>query len=57
MIRYVGKGKRLMKNKQLMEDLEKSMDDKVEKQRLMEGYLGYIICSTQVHFVNSPQIH
>ena len=57
MIRYVGKGKRLMKNKQLMEELEKSMDDKVEKQRLMEGFLGYIICSTQVHFVNGSQIH
>ncbi|XP_039135373.1 sucrose synthase 7-like [Dioscorea cayenensis subsp. rotundata] len=52
--RYVGKGKRLMKNKQLMEDLEKSMDDKVEKQRLMEGYLGYIICSTQEAVVLPP---
>lgn len=47
---YVGKGKRLMKTQQLMEELEKSMDDKIEKQRLMEGLLGYIICSTQVNF-------
>lgn len=39
-----------MKNQQLMEELEKSMDDKVEKERLMEGFLGYIICSTKVNF-------
>ena len=38
-----------MKNQQLMEELEKSMDDKVEKDKLMEGFLGYIICSTQVN--------
>lgn len=37
-----------MKNKQLMDELEKSLDDKIEKERLMEGFLGYIICSTQV---------
>ena len=47
--RYVSKGKRLMKNQQLMEELRQSMDDKVEIERLMEGFLGYIICSTQVN--------
>lgn len=31
-----------------MDELEKSLDDKIEKERLMEGFLGYIICSTQV---------
>jgi Sucrose synthase len=46
--RYISKGKRLMKNQALMDELEKSMDDKVEKDKLMEGFLGYIICSTQV---------
>ncbi|KAJ0966792.1 hypothetical protein J5N97_023709 [Dioscorea zingiberensis] len=51
---YVSKGKRLMKNKQLMAELEKSMDDKVEKARLMEGFLGYIICSTQEAVVLPP---
>uniref|UniRef100_A0A0E0P766 sucrose synthase n=1 Tax=Oryza rufipogon TaxID=4529 RepID=A0A0E0P766_ORYRU len=30
-----------------MEELEKSLDDKVEKEKLVEGFLGYIICSTQ----------
>lgn len=38
-----------MKNQQLMEELEKSMDDRVEKEKLMEGYLGSVICSTQVN--------
>jgi hypothetical protein len=46
--RYVSKGKRLLKNQQLIEELEKSLDDKVEKEKLVEGFLGYIICSTQV---------
>ncbi|KAM0945218.1 putative sucrose synthase [Dioscorea sansibarensis] len=51
---YVSKGKRLMKNKQLMDELEKSLDDKIEKERLMEGFLGYIICSTQEAAVVPP---
>ena len=46
--RYVSKGRRLLKNQQLMEELERSLDDKVEKEKLVEGFLGYIICSTQV---------
>jgi sucrose synthase len=46
--RYISKGKRLMKNQALMDEMERSMDDKVEKDKLMEGFLGYIICSTQV---------
>lgn len=37
-----------MKNQQLVEELEKSLDDKAEKEKLVEGFLGYIICSTQV---------
>jgi len=44
----VSKGKRLLKNQQLIEELEKSLDDKVEKEKLVEGFLGYVICSTQV---------
>ncbi|WOL18196.1 sucrose synthase 7-like isoform X1 [Canna indica] len=52
--RYVSKGKRLMKNQQLMEELESTMDDKVEKTKLMEGFLGLIICSTQEAIVLPP---
>lgn len=46
--RYLSKGKRLLKNQQLLEELEKALDDKVEKEKLVEGFLGYIICSTPV---------
>ncbi|THU58383.1 hypothetical protein C4D60_Mb03t13670 [Musa balbisiana] len=52
--RYVSKGKRVMKNPQLMEELEKSIDDKAEKAKVMEGFLGYIICSTQEAVVLPP---
>ncbi|KAL5214480.1 hypothetical protein ABZP36_003632 [Zizania latifolia] len=52
--RYVSKGRRLLKNQQLMEELEKSLDDKVEKEKLIEGFLGYIICSTQEAVVLPP---
>ncbi|KAJ0963883.1 hypothetical protein J5N97_029005 [Dioscorea zingiberensis] len=51
---YVSKGKRLMKNKQLMDELEKAMDDRIEKERLMEGFLGFIICSTPEAVVLPP---
>ncbi|KAG6466561.1 hypothetical protein ZIOFF_075649 [Zingiber officinale] len=46
--RYVSKGKRIMKNKQLMEEFDSTLDDKHEKTKLMEGFLGLIICATQV---------
>jgi len=52
--RYVSKGRRLLKNQQLMEELEKSLDDKVEKEKLVGGFLGYIICSTQEAVVLPP---
>ncbi|KAK8948115.1 Sucrose synthase 7 [Platanthera guangdongensis] len=34
--RYVSRGKRVVKNQELIEELEKSMDDKIEKSKLME---------------------
>ena len=52
--RYVSKGRRLLKNQQLVEELEKSLDDKAEKEKLVEGFLGYIICSTQVILLYIP---
>ncbi|KAM0898712.1 hypothetical protein ACQ4PT_021773 [Festuca glaucescens] len=53
--RYVSKGRRLMKNWQLVEELERSADDdKLEKAKLAEGFLGYVICSTQEAVVLPP---
>lgn len=43
-----------MKNQLLMEELEASMDDRVEKARVVEGFLGYIILSTQVNTLALP---
>ncbi|KAM3223200.1 hypothetical protein ACQJBY_056881 [Aegilops geniculata] len=55
--RYVSKGRRLMKNQQLMEELEASAgDDKPEKARLADGFLGYVVCSTQEAVVLPPLV-
>ncbi|XP_072970385.1 sucrose synthase 7-like [Typha angustifolia] len=54
--RYVSKGKRVMKNQQLMEELENSIDDKVEKAKLVESILGHFICSTQEAVVLPPLV-
>ena len=44
-----------MKNGQLVEELERSADDnKLEKAKLAEGFLGYVICSTQEAVVLAP---
>ena len=37
-----------MKNQQLMEEMESALDDKVEKAKILEGFLGYIVSSAQV---------
>lgn len=46
--KYIGKGKRLMKLPHLMEEMEQVIDDKAERTRVLEGLLGYILCTTQV---------
>ena len=46
--RYVGKGKRLMKLNHLMDEMEAVIDDKNERTKVLEGVLGYILCSTLV---------
>ncbi|KAF0934530.1 hypothetical protein E2562_025626 [Oryza meyeriana var. granulata] len=53
--RYVSQGRRLMKRQQLLDELDKSMDDdKAEKNQLLQGFLGYIISSTQEAAVLPP---
>lgn len=46
--RFVAKGKRLMKRHHLMDEVEKSIEDKIERGKVLEGLLGYILSSTQV---------
>ncbi|KAG1361120.1 putative Sucrose synthase 6 [Cocos nucifera] len=54
--RYVSKGRRVMKNQELIAELEKSVDDKSDLDRLMEGFLGYTISCTQEAVVLPPII-
>lgn len=49
--RFVAMGKRLMKMQRVMEELEKSIEDKHERSKVLEGLLGYIISSTQVYIM------
>lgn len=46
--KYIEKGKRLMKLHHLMEEMEIVIDDKAERQQVLSGLLGYILCTTQV---------
>lgn len=41
-------GKRLMKPHQIMEEMDKAIEDKAERAKVFEGLLGSIIGSTQV---------
>ncbi|KAJ8444179.1 hypothetical protein Cgig2_030999 [Carnegiea gigantea] len=54
--RYLQQGRRLMKVHNLMEELEKSIDDQAERAQVLEGPLGYILCSTQDAAVVPPHV-
>ncbi|CAB4311890.1 unnamed protein product [Prunus armeniaca] len=54
--RFVAMGKRLMKMQHVMEELEKSIEDKHERSKVLEGLLGYIISSTQEAAVVPPYV-
>lgn len=40
-----------MKRQHIMDEVDKSIQDKNERQKVLEGVLGYILCSTQVMFL------
>lgn len=48
--RFVANGRRLMKHQDLMDEIEKSIEDKLERSKVLEGSLGRILSSTQVMF-------
>ncbi|GMP26770.1 hypothetical protein CsSME_00003068 [Camellia sinensis var. sinensis] len=54
--KYIEKGKRLMKLHHLMDEMEKVIDDKKEKEQVLSGLLGYILCTTQEAAVVPPYI-
>ncbi|KAJ1390075.1 Sucrose synthase [Sesbania bispinosa] len=54
--RFVASGKRLMKQHHLMDDLEKTVVDKDERKKLLEGLLGYILSCTQEAAIVPPYV-
>ncbi|KAL8038201.1 hypothetical protein ABFX02_11G089700 [Erythranthe guttata] len=54
--KYTEKGKRLMKVHHLMKEMEQVIDDKSERTQLLEGLLGYILCTTQEAAVVPPHV-
>lgn len=40
-----------MKLHHLMAEMETVIDDKFERTQVLEGLLGYILCTTQVKFI------
>lgn len=46
--KYIEQGKRMMKLHNLMDELEKVIDDPAERNHVLEGLLGYILCTTMV---------
>ncbi|KAL8550080.1 hypothetical protein ACS0TY_008782 [Phlomoides rotata] len=54
--KYIEKGKRLMKLHHLMGELEQVIDDNTERTQLLDGLLGYILCTTQEAVVVPPYV-
>ncbi|XP_014516351.1 sucrose synthase 7 [Vigna radiata var. radiata] len=54
--RFVASGKRLMKQYHVMDDVEKSVEDKAERKKLLDGMLGYIFSCTQEAAVVPPYV-
>ncbi|KAI9192302.1 hypothetical protein LWI28_020830 [Acer negundo] len=45
--KYIEKGRRTLKLHQLMDETAEAIDDVTERNQVLEGLLGYILCSTQ----------
>ncbi|XP_015883968.1 sucrose synthase 7-like isoform X2 [Ziziphus jujuba] len=54
--RFVAEGKRLMKYQEIMEDMEKAIEDKAERNKVLEGLLGFILSSTKEAVVVPPYV-
>ncbi|XP_065881335.1 sucrose synthase 7-like [Euphorbia lathyris] len=51
-----GKANRLLKHQHIMEEVEKSIQDKGERKKVIDGLLGYILSSTQEAAVVPPYV-
>ncbi|XWS60046.1 hypothetical protein CRYUN_Cryun07bG0000300 [Craigia yunnanensis] len=54
--RLVATGKRLLKRQHLMDEVEKSIVDKFERSKILEGLIGFIVISTQEAAVVPPYV-
>ncbi|KAK4280588.1 hypothetical protein QN277_012197 [Acacia crassicarpa] len=54
--RFLGSGKRLMKRQHIMEDMEKSIEDVTERNKLLHGLFGFILSTTQEAAVVPPYV-
>ncbi|TQD88472.1 hypothetical protein C1H46_025996 [Malus baccata] len=54
--KYIEKGRRIIKLHHLMSEMETVIDDKAERTQVLEGVLGYILCSTQEAVVIPPHV-
>ncbi|GFP99070.1 sucrose synthase 6 [Phtheirospermum japonicum] len=54
--RFTGMGKRLMKFQHLKDEIEQTIEDKVERSKVLEGTLGDILSSTQEAAVVPPHV-
>ncbi|GAU30111.1 hypothetical protein TSUD_295920 [Trifolium subterraneum] len=54
--RLVANGKRLVRLNHIMEEMEKTIEDKNERKKLLEGLLGYILSCTQEAAIVPPYV-
>ncbi|XP_062150878.1 sucrose synthase 5-like isoform X2 [Alnus glutinosa] len=54
--KYIEKGRRTMKLHHLMDEMDIVIVDKNERNQVLEGVLGYILCSTQEAVVIPPHV-
>ncbi|CAK9152797.1 unnamed protein product [Ilex paraguariensis] len=53
---FVGMGRRLMKTHHLREEIEKTIQDKLERTKVLDGSMGHILSSTQEAAVVPPYV-
>ncbi|KAK9079867.1 hypothetical protein SSX86_001540 [Deinandra increscens subsp. villosa] len=54
--RFTSRGKRMVKLQELIYMIEKTIDDKLERTKILEGSLGQILSSTQEAIVSPPYV-
>ncbi|RAL43590.1 hypothetical protein DM860_017333 [Cuscuta australis] len=54
--KFMEKGRRMMKIEELMEEMEKAVDTPADRNQVLEGWFGYILCNTMEAVVVPPSI-